>query len=148
MIKQSIGGAVKYIEKNGVENYIEKIKEDYEQLEKDFEKYKKYHEDWLQFTKREMRKEVIKSNTLLYKDTETFLLELYVDDNLEIIPIKTFQELENGIKYVRGDTFETMFETNDNPEKLKSTYRYRVRGIHEEIKILWRVQNNNDEKKE
>ena len=136
------------IEKNGVENYIEKIKEDYEQLEKDFEKYKKYHEDWLQFTKREMRKEVIKSNTLLYKDTETFLLELYVDDNLEIIPIKTFQELENGIKYVRGDTFETMFETNDNPEKLKSTYRYRVRGIHEEIKILWRVQNNNDEKKE
>ncbi len=148
MIKQSIGWAVKYIEKNGVENYIEKIKEDYEQLEKDFEKYKKYHEDWLQFTKREMRKEVIKSNTLLYKDTETFLLELYVDDNLEIIPIKTFQELENGIKYVRGDTFETMFETNDNPEKLKSTYRYRVRGIHEEIKILWRVQNNNDEKKE
>lgn len=148
MIKQSIGWAVKYIEKNGVENYIEKIKEDYEQLEKDFEKYKKYHEDWLQFTKREMRKEVIKSNTLLYKDTETFLLELYVDDNLEIIPIKTFQELENGIKYVRGDTFETMFETNDNPEKLKSIYRYRVRGIHEEIKILWRVQNNNDEKKE
>ena len=148
MIKQSIGWAVKYIEKNGVENYIEKIKEDYEQLEKDFEKYKKYHEDWLQFTKREMRKEVIKSNTLLYKDTETFLLELYVDDNLEIIPIKTFQELENGIKYVRGDTFETMFETNENPEKLKSTYRYRVRGIHEEIKILWRVQNNNDEKKE
>ena len=123
MIKQSIGWAVKYIEKNGVENYIEKIKEDYEQLEKDFEKYKKYHEDWLQFTKREMRKEVIKSNTLLYKDTETSLLELYVDDNLEIIPIKTFQELENGIKYVRGDTFETMFETNDNPEKLKSTYR-------------------------
>ena len=148
MIKQSTEWAVKYIEKNGVENYIEKIKEDYEQLEKDFEKYKKYHEDWLQFTKREMRKEVIKSNTLLYKDTETFLLELYVDDNLEIIPIKTFQELENGIKYVRGDTFETMFETNDNPEKLKSTYRYRVRGIHEEIKILWRVQNNNDEKKE
>lgn len=148
MIKQSIEWAVKYIEKNGAENYIEKIKEDYEQLEKDFEKYKKYHEDWLQFTKREMRKEVIKSNTLLYKDTETFLLELYVDDNLEIIPIKTFQELENGIKYVRGDTFETMFETNDNPEKLKSTYRYRVRGIHEEIKILWRVQNNNDEKKE
>ena len=46
------------------------------------------------------------------------------------------------------DTFETMFETNDNPEKLKSTYRYRVRCIHEEIKILWRVQNNNDEKKE
>lgn len=148
MIKQSTGWAVKYIEKNGVENYIEKIKEDYEQLEKDFEKYKKYHEDWMQFTKREMRKEIIKSNTLLYKDTETFLLELYVGDNLKIIPIKTFQELENGIKYVRGDTFETLFETNDNPEKLKSTYRYRVRGIHEEIKLLWKAQNNEDEKKE
>ena len=102
----------------------------------------------MQFTKREMRKEIIKSNTLLYKDTETFLLELYVGDNLKIIPIKTFQELENGIKYVRGDTFETLFETNDNPEKLKSTYRYRVRGIHEEIKLLWKAQNNEDEKKE
>lgn len=148
MIKQSTGWAVKYIEKNGAENYIEKIKEDYEKLEKDFEKYKKNHEDWFRFTKREMGKEVIKSNTLLYKDTETFLLELYVDDNLEIIPIKTFQELENGIKYVRGDTFGTIFITNDNPEKLKSTYRYRVRGIHKEIKLLWKAQNNEDEKKE
>jgi hypothetical protein len=148
MIKQSTGWAVKYIEKNGVENYIEKIKEDYEELEKDFEKYKENHEDWLRFTKREMKKEVIKSNTLLYKDTETFLLELYANDNLEIIPIKTFQEFENGIKYVRGDTFDTVFVTNDNPEKLKSTYRYRVRGIHKEIKLLWKAQNNEDEKKE
>lgn len=148
MIKQSIEWAVKYIEKNGAENYIEKIKEDYEKLENDFEKFKKYHKDWLDFTKKEMKKEVIKSNTLLYKDTETLLLELYINDKVEIIPIKMFQELENGIQYVRGDTFETTFITNDNPEKLKSTYRYRVRGIHEEIKILWRVQNNNDEKKE
>lgn len=148
MIKQSTNWAISYIEKNGAENYIEKIKEDYEKLENDFEEFKKYHEDWLRFTKREMGKEVIKSNTLLYKDTETFLLELYANDNLEIIPIKTFQEFENGIKYVRGDTFETMFVTNDNPEKLKSTYRYRVRGIHKEIKLLWKVQNNEDEKKE
>lgn len=147
MIKQSTGWAVKYIEKNGVENYIEKIKEDYEQLEKDFEKYKKYHEDWMQFTKREMRKEIIKSNTLLYKDTETFLLELYVGDNLEIIPIKTFQELENGIKYVRGDTFETTFITNDNLQQIQSTYKYKVRSIHKEVKLLWKAQSD-DEKKE
>lgn len=147
MIKQSTGWAISYIEKNGAENYIEKIKEDYEKLENDFEEFKKYHKDWLDFTKKEMKKEVIKSNTLLYKDTETLLLELYINDKVEIIPIKMFQELENGIQYVRGDTFETTFITNDNLQQIQSTYKYKVRSIHKEVKLLWKAQSD-DEKKE
>ena len=94
-----------------------------------------------------MKKEVIKSNTLLYKDTETLLLELYINDKVEIIPIKMFQELENGIQYVRGDTFETTFITNDNLQQIQSTYKYKVRSIHKEVKLLWKAQSE-DEKKE
>lgn len=123
MINQSKKWIEQYIEKYGVEKFIEGIKKEYKELGEKVLRIKETidFKDLVIEQKEEYIKELqIELNKLIYQGTKNILLQIETKEQFQVIPIKTISVNQKNISFIDAKSYKL------NTLELKDVINYKI----------------------